>query len=330
MNRMSLYPMRFEPMYQYRLWGGRRLAELLGKPLPNDGPFGEAWLLSDREDHQSLVADGPLQGHSIGQLMAQFPDALMGKLAHRFERFPLLLKFLDVREMLSVQVHSGYTRAGATTAVENAKTEAWVVLEAGPESRIYARLKPGLTAETLRIALSEGTLVDRLAMLKPQVADAVFLPAGTVHSLGDDVIVFEIQQNSDVTYRLYDWDHVDTETGKPRPLQVDQAIACIDFASDSAGLVVPVLEAAAPVKREKLFNCAYFCLWRFRGKVPFFVGAADMPRVLVCIEGSGQLQSGEVSYAVEKGSVWLLPAVAGLCEFKPDGLVTVLEAAIPE
>lgn len=201
---MSLHPLRFEPIYQYRLWGGRHLGELLGKPLPNDGPFGEAWLLSDRADHQSLVANGYLQGHSIGQLMSQFPDSLMGKLAHRFESFPLLLKFLDVREMLSVQVHPGYTHAGAITAVQDAKTEAWVVLEAGPESRMYARLKPGSTAETLQLALSNGTLVDRLDMLTPKVADAVFLPAGTVHSLGDDVMVFEIQQNSDVTYRLYD------------------------------------------------------------------------------------------------------------------------------
>ena len=108
MSQTPLYPLRFEPIYQYRLWGGRRLADLLTAPLPGDGPIGEAWILSDRDDHPSRVADGPLKGRTIGQLLEQFPEQLMGKLAGRFRRFPLLLKFLDAREMLSVQVHPGY------------------------------------------------------------------------------------------------------------------------------------------------------------------------------------------------------------------------------
>src|ERR1039458_5870076 len=105
MSPISLYPLRFEPIYQYRLWGGRRLSGLLSAPLPGDGPIGEAWVLSDRDDHQSLVANGPLKGHTLSQLLAQFPEQVMGMLAGRFRRFPLLLKFLDAREMLSVQVH---------------------------------------------------------------------------------------------------------------------------------------------------------------------------------------------------------------------------------
>src|SRR3984885_11945738 len=136
-GQTPLCPLRFEPIYQYRLWGGRRLANLLTAPLPGDGPIGEAWLLSDREDHPSRVADGPLRGETIGQVLEQFPEQVMGKLAGRFRRFPLLLKFLDVREMLSVQVHP--------TDPETAKTEAWVVLEAGIRSRIYAGLQPGTT-----------------------------------------------------------------------------------------------------------------------------------------------------------------------------------------
>ena len=132
----TLYPLRFEPIYQYRLWGGRRLANLLTAPLPGDGPIGEAWILSDRDDHQSRVANGPLKGRTIGQLREQFPEQLMGKLADRFPRFPLLLKFLDTHEMLSVQVHPSDAHADLLPAGETGKTEAWVVLEAGPESRI--------------------------------------------------------------------------------------------------------------------------------------------------------------------------------------------------
>jgi Phosphomannose isomerase type I len=156
MLQTRLYPLRFEPIYQYRLWGGRRLADLLNVPLPNDGPFGEAWVLSDREDHQSRVADGALQGRTIGQLLEQSPEQLLGKLSGRFRRFPLLLKFLDAREMLSVQVHPSDAHQDLIPPGETGKTEAWVVLEAGKESRIYAGLKPGTNSVDLRHALTNG------------------------------------------------------------------------------------------------------------------------------------------------------------------------------
>ena len=327
--QVPLYPLRFEPIYQYRLWGGRRLADLLITPLPS-GPIGEAWILSDRDDHASQVTDGPLKGQTIGQLLKQFPEQMLGRLAHRFERFPLLLKFLDVHEMLSVQVHPTEADANLLPAGETAKTEAWVVLEAKPESRIYAGVKPGTTAANLRLALKNGTVADRLAEFTPQPGDAVFLPGGTLHSLGGDVVVFEIQQNSDVTFRLYDWGHVDAKTGKPRALQIEQAIACIDFAKGSVGPVAPVTEATIPVNREKLFDCEYFRLWRLRGESPFTVGAADLPRVLVCIEGAGQIEHKSDTYSIRKGDVFLLPAVLGACAFRPGGAVTLLEIALPD
>ena len=273
LNQALLYPLRFEPIYQYRLWGGRHLANLLTAPLPS-GPIGEAWLLSDRDDHQSRVANGPLKGQTIGQLLQQFPKQMMGKLAGRFPRFPLLLKFLDAHEMLSVQVHPTKANTNLLPAGETAKTEAWVVLEAGTESRIYAGLRPNTTAADLRRALTNGTVVDHLAWFTPKPGDAVFLRAGTVHSLGGDIVVFEIQQNSDVTFRLYDWGHVDPKTGQPRALQVDQAMACIDFAEGPVGRVTPVVEATTPVERERLFHCEHFWLWRLRGQSPFTVGAA--------------------------------------------------------
>ena len=280
MSQIVLYPLRFEPIYQYRLWGGRRLAELLTAPLPGDGPIGEAWIFSDRDDHASRVADGPLKGRTITQLMEQSRKQLLGKLGERFRRFPLLLKFLDAHEMLSVQVHPADSQTSLLPAGETGKTEAWVVLEAGKKSRIYAGLKPGTTADDLRRALANGTVAGDLAYFTPKPGDGVFLPAGTVHALGGDVVVF--------------------------------------------------VELATPVRRERLFRCKQFRLWRLHGQSPFTVGAAGVARVLVCIEGAGQVEHGGATYAVGKGDVLLLPAVVGECVFRPGSVVSVLEIALPE
>jgi mannose-6-phosphate isomerase len=329
MDKVQLYPLRFEPIYQYRLWGGRRLASLLSAPLPGQGPIGEAWVLSDRTDHQSLVANGSLQGQTLGQVMEQFREQLMGKMSSRFHRFPLLLKFLDAHEMLSLQVHPSDSPSNLIPTGDTAKTEAWVVIEAEEGSQIYAGLKPCTTAGSLRESLNDGTIAEHLVSICPKAGDAVFIPAGTVHSLGKDVVVFEVQQNSDVTFRLYDWGHIDPETSEPRPLQVDQAFACIGFGASDSGLVMPCVETTTPVERERLFDCPAFLLWRVLGQDQFVVGATAEPRVLVGIEGSGQIMHDGTPYALGKGDVWLLPAGAGECAFQPRGEVTLLEIAIP-
>ena len=329
MSRTPLYPLRFEPIYQYRLWGGRRLAELLTAPLPGDDPIGEAWLLCDRDDHASRVANGPLKGATIRELLEQSPERMLGKSAGRFQRFPLLLKFLDARDVLSVQVHPADGRTDLLPPGESGKTEAWVVLETGAKRRIYAGLQPGTTADVLRRALAERTVADHLASFAPRPGDAVFIKAGTVHSLAD-VVVFEVQQNSDVTFRLYDWDRVDDKTGQPRALHVDQALACIDFSQAAIAPSTPVVESTMPVRRERIFDCAHFRLWRLRGETPFTVGVAGVPRVLVCIDGAGQLKHNADVHAVGRGDVLLLPAVIGRCAFRPRGAVNLLEVAMPE
>ncbi len=305
------------------------MANLLSAPLPGDGPIGEAWLLSDRDDHPSLVANGALEGCTIGQLLEQWPEQLLGQLAGRFRRFPLLLKFLDARDLLSVQVHPSDRQTNYLPAGEPGKTEAWVVLEAGPQSLIYAGLKPSTTADDLRRAIANGKVPDHLASFKPRPGDGVLLQAGTVHSLGD-VVVFEVQENSDVTFRLYDWDHIDSKTGQLRPLQVDQAMACIDFEQGVIRPALPTLEEAEPVLRERLFRCEHFGLSRLHGASPFTVGAAGTPRVLVCLAGDGQLEHDGANYSVGKGDVLLLPAVVGACVVRPRGAISVLELSLPE
>jgi mannose-6-phosphate isomerase len=327
-KQLSLYPLRFEPIYQYRLWGGRRLSGLLSAPLPANSPVGEAWLLSDRDEHASRVAEGPLKGKTIAELSHESPEQLLGKLAGHFPRFPLLLKFLDVQKTLSVQVHPSDDQTEYIPAGESGKTEAWVVLETGPNSRIYAGLKSSMTADDLRCAIKDQTVADQLASFQPESDDCVLVPAGTVHSLAD-VVVFEVQENSDVTFRLYDWDQVDPQTGQPRPLQVAQALDCLDFTQIAIGTVTPIVKETAPVLQEQLIQCEHFGMWRTTGEAPFTVGAVATPRVLVCIAGDGHVEHEGADYAVGMGDVLLLPAAVGVCTFRPSHAVTLLEISLP-
>ena len=329
MADIALYPLRFEPIYQYRLWGGRRLANWLTAPLPGDGPIGEAWLLSDRSDNPSRVKDGPLKGHTICDLMHEFPQLMLGKTVKSARRFPLLLKLLDVQKMLSVQVHPADGTLDLIPEGETGKTEAWVVLEAAPESRIYAGLKPETTTAALR-SLSRWTVETHLPSFAPHRRDVIHIKAGVVHSLGDGVVVFEVQENSDVTFRLYDWDHIDPTSGKRRELQVEQALRCIDLNQGPVTPTIPVVETTQPSAREQLINDPHFRMWRLHSAVPLFVGAENEPRVLFCIAGNGHIEYCEADFAVEKGDVVLLPAAVGACRLRPERAVTLLDIAGPE
>ena len=327
MTGRQLYPLRFEPIFQYRLWGGRRLGAWLDTPIP-DGPIGEAWILSDRKDHASKVAEGALKGRTLTELLKQLQKPIMGDLAGKFDRFPLLLKFLDVRQMLSVQVHPGDDQTALIPPGDEGKTEAWIVLKADRGARIYAGLKPGTDAGDLRV-LTRTNADDHLASFTPEVGQGVLIKAGTVHSLGDGIMVFEIQENSDVTFRLYDWDHVDKKTGKPRDLQVDKALACVDFDQGAIRPFVPRPEKGAPAARETYFDNEHFHVDRIIGTAPFSVGATDTPRILVCVEGSGHVAHDNAEFALDRGGVMIMPASLGPCPFTPSPQATILEIAIP-
>ncbi|WP_420382087.1 type I phosphomannose isomerase catalytic subunit [Novosphingobium sp.] len=325
MTNRPLYPLRFTPQFQYRLWGGRALGTFMDTDLPGDEPIGEAWILSDRDDFSSQIANGSLAGQTLGDLMKARKADVLGEHAKRFERFPLLLKFLDVEKMLSVQVHPRDDQTALIPAGDTGKTEAWIVLSAEKDARIYAGLNPGTTAKELR-QLDAKNADTYLPHFTPEVGQAVMIEAGTVHSLGDGVMVFEVQENSDTTFRLFDWDHVDAKTGKPRELQVDKALAAIDF---DQGAIKP-LPAGAKAAREDLLANTHFHLVRWQQADDFTVGAPADPRVLVCAHGSGKVIAGDVKVSMKQGDVVLLPASLGAARFSPAAPVTLFEIAIPE
>jgi mannose-6-phosphate isomerase len=328
MTTPHLYPLRFEPIHQYRPWGSRRLARLFPE-LPDIDTIGEAWLLSDRNEQVSIVTNGPLKGRSLGELLSLFPLELLGKGSRHFDHFPLLLKYLDVRTQLSVQVHPSDAHPKLIPAGDTGKTEAWIVIEAGPAARVFAGWKASVSPASVRAAIANGTVAELLASFTPKPGDAILIPAGTVHSLSD-VVVFEAQQNSDVTFRLYDWDHIDPRTGERRALQIDEAMACITFEQGAVDPIAPIAAGSLPRLRETLVECEQFGVTRIRGSLQFHVGTIQEPSVLVCLSGKGSLEHGGRSYPFAKSDLLLLPAIAGRCLCQPQGMVTVLEISLQE
>ena len=324
-----LPPLRFEPLFKPALWGGSRLRTLLGAP-PSADPTGEAWVLSDAPGQSSVVASGPLAGTTLRELMERRPDCLLGRTRAVGGRFPLLFKFLHATQPLSVQVHPTDQLARQLEGpAAVGKTEAWVVLEADPTACVYAGLLPGTTPEALRRGVHRGTVEDLLYVHAPDPGDCYLLPAGTVHALGGGVVLFEVQQTSDLTYRLYDWRRADPKTGKPRELHLDKGLACVDYGSGPCRPARPTSEVRGRATLAPLAECRYFTLGRWEASRPFATGAAGECRVLAGVGGRAAIRHRGAEYPVRAGDVWLLPAQAGPVEVVPDGPVTILECAIP-
>jgi mannose-6-phosphate isomerase len=328
---MTLYPLRFEPIFKHNLWGGRRLPAFLNRTPPHDDPIGEAWVLSDVDGSQSRVADGPLEGTTLRSLLATDPARLVGNAPAPQGKFPLLLKFIDARQELSVQVHPDDERAAKLGPGYFGKTEAWVILDrCETTSRIYAGFKEGMTADRFRAALAAKTVPATLHSFTPSPGDCVFLEAGTVHAIGANILLFEVQQTSDITYRLYDWDRVDAKTGRARDLHVEDSLACSDFARGPCPPVVVKNEMMSATRRyEHLVTCPYFTLGRHTTTVPIRVGAEGECRVAVCVAGAGEIEWNGKRTPFATGDTILLPAEVGEATCRPAGEMVVLECGLP-
>ncbi|HEV8541288.1 MAG TPA: type I phosphomannose isomerase catalytic subunit, partial [Verrucomicrobiae bacterium] len=221
-----LYPLRFKPIFQERIWGGRNLATLYHKDLPPRLPIGESWEISDRPEAQSEITNGRLAGKTLHWLLQHHRDQLLGPARALHGRFPLLVKILDAREKLSLQVHPPPERAHALGG--DPKTEIWCITHAEPHSELYVGLKRGVTREIFQRQIQAGSVADCFHRITVRRGDAMFLPSGRVHAIGSGLVIFEIQQNSDTTYRVFDWNRRDA-AGNARPLHVKESLECIDF-----------------------------------------------------------------------------------------------------
>lgn len=314
---MSLYPLRFEPLFKSLIWGGARLEPLFGRP-PSGDAVGEVWVLSDVDGNESRVSNGPLAGKTIRDLCRDHREDLLGDAPLSAGRFPLLLKFIDAKKELSVQVHPTDEQAERARPGQLGKTEAWVVLDRDEAtSLLYVGLREGVTRAALEDGIRGGTAADALHRFRPSPGDSILLDAGTVHAIGRDLLLFEIQQTSDITYRLYDWGRVDAN-GQPRPLHVDEGLACTDFTRGPISA-----RPRATEDHEHLVACRYFSLDRTVVRGSRTIGRAGACSVHVCIDGEGAL-NGE---PLRPGDAVLLPASHGEAMVKTDTSVTLLACA---
>jgi mannose-6-phosphate isomerase len=251
----TLYPFTFQPRFKERVWGGRRLETLYGKNLPPTQPIGESWEITDRPGDESVIANGPFAGKDLHWLVANHRDALLGGARLQGDRFPLLIKLLDARDKLSLQVHPPAHKAAELGG--EPKTEMWFIADADPGAELYVGLKQGVTRDEFENRIRDGSVAGCFHRVPVKAGDTMFLPSGRVHAIGAGLVIFEIQQNSDTTYRVFDWNRVGLD-GTPRELHVPQSLASIDFADFEPGLVSATAKQSSGVRTTPLVSNPLF------------------------------------------------------------------------
>ena len=334
-------PLVFEPYLRPQIWGGRRLGERLGKRLPDRGPYGESWEISAHPHHVSRVAEGPLAGTLLADLWAQHARSWLGASTPPDPEFPLLIKFLDCRELLSVQVHPNDAAARRLLGEPRGKTEAWVVLDADATGRIYAGLKPGVDRAVLETHLDAGTVAECLHEFSPRPGDCILLPAGVVHAVGGGVLIAEVQQSSDATFRLFDWNRPGAD-GRPRPLHRRESLESIDW---SAGPIRPIEAGPLPVdgdsdgngeeaSRQRLASCAYFEIERYRLATSLVSPHDDRLSIWTVLAGEADVHQAAAGYrrTCGPGTTLLVPAGEGPLAWtrRGDRPATLLAITLPK
>lgn len=304
-----LYPFIFQPIFKERVWGARNIERLYGKALPSGHPIGESWEITDRAEGISMIANGPLAGKTLRWLMEEHRRAVLGNEAAVSGPFPVLVKILDAHETLSVQVHPPADVARQLGG--EPKTEMWFITDATPDASLYAGLKSGVTRADFEQRLTAGTVAEALHQIPTKTGDCLFLPSGRLHAIGAGNVLFEIQQNSDTTYRVFDWNRVGLD-GKPRELHLPQSLASIHF-DDFEPELIP-----NKYSRNEVFAVRYLVddpLFRVdacqvkRGKR--FYLSSDSVQIIGIVRGTLTVSHGTTSLILKPGDFCLLPACLG-------------------
>lgn len=321
-------PLKFKPILKEKVWGGERLRDLAGKPIAPGEKIGESWELSDRQDDCSVVADGPLAGRRLRDLLAENPAEIYanGPGPLPSGRFPLLIKFIHAAQPLSVQVHPDDAYCRRNGLNDAGKTECWYLLQP-PEKGVVLGVEPGTTREEFGRRLEAGELEMCLHYEPVEAGDLVFCPAGTLHAAVPPMVFAEIQQNSDITYRVYDWNRVGLD-GKPRELHVRQAMEVAEIAPPQGLVRKPTRLADSPFRQEELLDCDKFAVHRWRIERSADRGEREEGfEVLMCLDGLGAVEAASGKpVAFGRGDTLLVPASCREYRISVDAPATLLRA----
>jgi mannose-6-phosphate isomerase len=321
-----LYPLIFKPIFQERIWGGRNIESLYGKPLPAGVPIGESWEVCDRPEAQSEIVNGPLAGKTLHWLLLNHSRELMGTARPLNGRFPLLIKILDAREKLSLQVHPPAAKARGLGG--EPKTEIWYIARAEPGAELYVGLRKGVSRHEFESRVKDGTVAKCFHRIPVRAGDAMFLPSGRVHAIGAGLVIFEIQQNSDTTYRVFDWNRLDTQ-GKPRQLHVDQSLECIDFADFEPEPIRADRPEAPPanVHIQTLVEDPLFSVEAVSLVPPAHIDyALQVPQIIALVEGKATVLHDRFPVNLSPGQFCLVPAALQNIKIKAASTVRFLVA----
>lgn len=319
----DLYPLKFHPVYKDYPWGGSRIPETYHRAVP-EGVYAESWEITDRNDGMSVVSNGTLAGMTFREVLKSSPTEIMGSNISG-TKFPLLIKLIDSKQKLSVQVHPN-DEAAAKFGGE-AKTEMWYLL-GDNKAQVYCGLNKNVTKETFLQAVADGTSGSTICSVPVQKDSAVFVRGGQVHAIGEGCLILEIQQNSNTTYRIYDWDRMGND-GKPRDLHIDQAINVINWNDHENPLVEPkVLVNSDTFQCQEILKCEYFQLEKLTFTAPLEVPMSGKTfHALFVAEGEATISWGDESFIAPAGTSILVPAA--LPAYTLDGNTTVLRTTIP-
>jgi mannose-6-phosphate isomerase len=321
---MRAYPLQFKPEFKERVWGGRALAQF-GLKLP-EGPIGEAWTIADHPNGTSTIMNGDLAGQGLDTVRELYGIEWFGSrfAQHTNGRFPLLIKLLDCNDDLSVQVHpkDDYDRLPEG---ELGKTEMWYVLDAQPGAKIIYGLKSDWTRDALASAIADNRIMDSMQEVAVEAGDCFYIPAGTVHALCAGVLIAEIQQNSDTTYRLYDYDRPGLD-GKPRQLHIEDSLNVINY--DNVGASRMTTEVSAPNSWLTLVQSSYFATDKAVVEGEWLLSTSpDSFTILIIADGSGSLHWDDKVISLKSGDCFLLPATLG--DYMLKGSLTILRSYLP-
>lgn len=310
----------FESIYQTRVWGGRTLETKFGRKLPDEkSPFGEAWEISAREEADSPVEAGPLKGKTLTGLWKdpELKKEIFGEKAPEGERFPLLCKILDAKDKLSIQVHPP-----ASVAQElggEPKTEVWYIAHAEPGAKLYVGLRPGVTSDLFREALEKGTAEECVHAIPVETGQHIFIPSGRLHAIGANLLIYEIQQNSDTTYRVYDWNRMGLD-GTPRDLHITESLMCIDFEDVEPSMDTPV--------GNLLTECEHFRLEKHNVNSAGSLASAISGRFAILTMIAGSLINGETAFV--EGDFVIVPVGTSAAGWSPGDGCEFLLTTWPE